>query len=121
MKSRVEAKALELLKKGARLSKYDLAALVHCDQRTAGRMLARIHQAGVGVRICGWVSIYRAWIPLYRVGRGVDVMKPKPMPASERARRRRANAEVRWDEMMRKRGKRLQERSLATGGAVSLL
>jgi hypothetical protein len=111
MRSRVELMALELMAGGARLSKYDLADAAQCDQRTAGRMLARIHKAGIGVRICGWVSIYRAWIPTYRKAPGVDVVRPKPMSGAERARRRRRDAEVRWNEMMIKRGKRLLERS----------
>ena len=110
MRSRVEAKALALLKTGARLSKYDLATLAHCDHRTAARMLVRIHTSGIGVRICGWVSIYRAWIPMYRMASGVDVCKPTPLTPTERARRYRANAEVRWDAMMKKRSKRLHER-----------
>lgn len=110
-KSRIEAKALELLHAGTAMCKYDLATLAHCDQRTAQRMLQRIHRAGVGVRISKWVSIYRQWIPIYKLGRGADIPKPKPLSMAEKMAKRRKDLEFRWAEMMIKRSKRLRERS----------
>lgn len=110
-RSRVEAKALELMEAGQAMSKYDLSRLAHCDQRTAQRILARIHSSDRGVRISRWVSIYRAWIPVYKLGRQVDVPRPAPLTSSEIMARRRKSLEVRWEEMMKKRSKRLREQS----------
>lgn len=112
-KSQVEIKALELLRAGKAMCKYDLAAWAHCDQRTAQRILQRIHKARVGVRIARWVSIYRHWIPVYRVGTGHDSAKPKPLLRAEVQRNRRKDMEVRWQEMMEKRAKRYRERGLS--------
>lgn len=101
---------MKLLNEGHVISKYDLAAMVHCDQRTAQRMLARIHGARI-CRIARWVSIYHHWIPVYKLGKGTDCPKPRALTHAELVARRRKNLEVRWEEMMQKRLKRLRERS----------
>lgn len=109
-KSQVEIKALKILQGGKSMCKYDLAAYAHCDQRTAQRILARIHKAGQA-RILKWASIYRHWIPVYAAGRGADCKRPPPITPAESAARRRRDLEVRWEQMMQKRLKRLRERS----------
>jgi hypothetical protein len=108
--SRVEKQAVELLADGRIMCKYDLVALVHCDQRTAQRILARIHGKKIA-RVAKWVSIYRHWIPVYKLGNGTDCPKPKALTSAERAARRRKDLEVRWEEMMQQRLKRMREKS----------
>jgi len=109
---RVELVAWGLLNAGKVICKYDLAAIAHCDQRTAQRALKKIHASRCGVRISRWVPIYRNTIPMYFKGPGIDMPKPAAKTGAERARKRRRNPEVRWDEMMAKRAKRLHERSI---------
>jgi hypothetical protein len=107
---RVEKFAKDLLEKGRVLCKYDLSALAHCDQRTAQRVLKKIHASHCGVRISRWVPIYRHLIPMYFRGPGVDMPKPEPKTSAQRAAKRRKDPEVRWDELMAKRAKRLHEK-----------
>jgi hypothetical protein len=109
---RVEKVALEMLNAGKVICKYDLAAVAHCDQRTAQRVLKKIHSSSVGVRISRWATIYRQYIPLFFKGPGADFPKPSPKTSAERARKRRKDPEVRWSEMMKKRAIRLHERSI---------
>lgn len=109
---RVEKVALEMLNAGKVICKYDLAAVAHCDQRTAQRALKKIHSARCGVRISRWAPIYRNYIPMYFKGPGIDFPRPEPKSGAERAKKRRRDAEIKWDEMMRKRQKRLHERSI---------
>lgn len=115
MRSRVEQRALDLLRAGRVLTKYDLAALAHCDQRTAQRVLARIHAGTVGIRIAMWVSIYTQSIPAYAEGRVSDARKPRPQSSAQRARRRRRDVEVQIDEAMKKRATRFLERHTHAG------
>lgn len=107
MRGRVEAKALELLRAGSQLTKYDLAEAAHCDQRTAQRALAKAHMAHEDIRVTGWAKTYRQWIPIYGIG-SRDKPKPEPLTYAQKARRRRADPEVRWNELMSKRAKRLR-------------
>lgn len=109
---RVEQVAWGLLNAGRVICKYDLSAAANCDQRTAQRALKKIHSSRRGVRISRWTTIYRQHIPMYFKGPGCDFPKPAPKSSAERARKRRRDAEVKWDEMMRKRQKRLHEKSL---------
>ena len=71
-------KILAALQTGKRLSKYDAAEVVPCDQRTAQRMLAKIHKEGK-IRICEWRTNYQHKIPVYSVDQAKDVKKPKPV------------------------------------------
>lgn len=106
MKSRIEDKARELFADGKALSKYDLSLTAHCDQRHAARVLKKLHQGG-NVRICKWVRIYWAWIPVYKTGKQLDIPKPEPKSKAEQARERRKDINVRIREAMMKRAARL--------------
>lgn len=93
MRSVAYAKILAALKSGNKLSKYDGAALVPCDQKWAQKMLAKIHKEGK-IYISGWVTHHHSKIPVYRFGKGIDREKPAPIPNKEFvAKYRKANRE----------------------------
>lgn len=71
----VELKARGILAAGQKVSKYTLASLAPCDQRTAQRILARLH-AGGWAYVAAWTQIYRHWIPVYKAGHRPDKLKP---------------------------------------------
>ena len=108
MKSRVKARAGELLQQGHRLSKHTLAMIAPCHQRTAQRVLAEIRtEDNQRVRIVAWVREYHQHIPVYAVSARVkDEPKPAPVSDVESKRKRRENVEVQIDEIMRKQGAR---------------
>lgn len=89
MKPRVETKAVELLRAGQALTKYDLAKAAPCDQKTAQRVLAKLHSGGIGVRIVWWQQVYYQRIPIYHMSAGMDVKKPEAMDNAARQRKRR--------------------------------
>lgn len=89
MKPRVETKAVELLRTGQALTKYDLATAAPCDQKTAQRVLAKLHSGGIGVRIVWWQQVYYQRIPIYHMSAGMDVKKPEAMDNPARQRKRR--------------------------------
>lgn len=90
MKPRVETKAVELLRAGQALTKYDLAKAAPCDQKTAQRVLAKLHSGGIGVRIVWWQQVYYQRIPIYHMSEGSDYPKPAAMTHAEQQRRLRA-------------------------------
>lgn len=89
MHPRVELKARELLNNGVALSKYDLAKAAPCNPRTAARMLHKLYQAAMGVRIIGWQKVYYQRVPIYHMSEGSDYPKPSAMDNAERQRRLR--------------------------------
>ncbi len=89
MKPRVETKAVELLRAGQALTKYDLAKAAPCDQKTAQRVLAKLHSGGIGVRIVWWQQVYYQRIPIYHMSAGMDVKRPEAMDNPARQRKRR--------------------------------
>ena len=89
MHPRVEAKARELMGQGVALSKYDLAKAAPCNQRTASRVLHKLHQAAMGVRIIWWQKVYHQRVPIYHMSEGSDYPKPPAMDNAERQRRLR--------------------------------
>lgn len=95
MHPRVENKAIELLRSGEALSKYDLAKASPCDQRTAQRVLAKLHSGGIGVRIVWWQQVYYQRIPIYHISAGRDVRKPEALNNPARQRKRREKKK--WD------------------------
>ena len=95
MKPRVETKAVELLRAGQALTKYDLAKAAPCDQKTAQRVLAKLHSGGIGVRIVWWQKVYYQRIPIYHMSAGMDVKKPEAMDNPARQRKRREKKK--WD------------------------
>lgn len=91
------------------LNKYELAEKAQCHQRTAQRILAKLH-AEKRLRICGWDVCYRYPIPRYKLGPGPNRPRPKPVPTIIVQRRRRRNPEVRWAESVAKKKKRALDR-----------
>lgn len=89
MKSISYAKILAALESGRTISKYDGAALVPCDQRTAQRTLAKIHKEGK-IHISKWVPHHHIKIPAYTIGEGKDKPKPAPIPHIKSVRKHRA-------------------------------
>ena len=94
MKPRVETKAVELLRAGQALTKYDLAKAAPCDQKTAQRVLAKLHSGGIGVRIVWWQQVYYQRIPIYHMSAGMDVKKPEAM--DNPARQRKLREKKKW-------------------------
>lgn len=90
MKPRVETKAVELLKAGRALTKYDLAKAAPCNQRTAQRVLDKLHRGGIGVRIIWWQKVYHQRIAIYHMSVGDDYPRPAAMTHAEQQRRWRA-------------------------------
>lgn len=89
MKPRVEIKALELLIAGQSLNKYDLAKAAPCNQRTAQRVLDKLHNSKVGVRVIWWAQVYHRHIPIYHMSHGSDYPQPMAMTPAEQQRRLR--------------------------------
>ena len=91
MNSRIEPKIRAVLKTRRKFSKYALAEATPCHQRTAQRVLTRLHQQGE-IHIVAWVSIYHAPIPQYVIGPGKDAPRPRPQTKAETARMYRGPA-----------------------------
>lgn len=123
MRPRVELRARSLLSEGRAMTKYDLAELAHCDQRTAQRVLSKLE----GIYVERWVPVYQQMIPEYRLGYCKDAPKPKGMTPTQRSRKRRKDPEHRIQEAMQKRAKRFIERqnsivnNLRNGDTYALL
>lgn len=94
------------LKSGRKLSKHDAAALVPCHQRTAQRVLTKLHKDG-SVKIVGWVEQYYQKIPAYLWGKGEDKPKPAPLTPAEKNRRYLSNPEIKDIELKRRRARRI--------------
>ena len=89
MHPRVEIRAVELLESGEALSKFDLAKAAPCHHRTAQRMLAKLHSAGIGVRVVWWAKSHNSNIPIYHMSAGRDTPRPDAMDNAARQRKRR--------------------------------
>lgn len=89
MKPRVETKAVELLRAGQALTKYDLAKAAPCDQKTAQRVLAKLHRLKIGVRIVWWTKSHNSNIPIYHMSDGRDAPRPEAIDNAARQRKRR--------------------------------
>lgn len=101
---RVEIKAVELLKAGHVMTKYELASAAFCDPRTAARTLAKLHSSTELIRVAKWVPIYRRKIPAYAIGDGKDANKPKAISDKNRKRIfREDNPESLVDQALKKR------------------
>lgn len=105
MTPRIRLAALALLGDGKRLTKYGLGFDVHCDQRTAQRVLAALHGEKL-IHIVEWVPIYQTRIPSYAIGAGRNAEKPHAKTPRQRAAQRRRDPGVRFDELMQKRAAR---------------
>lgn len=99
-------KILRALQDGRRLSKYDAAEMVPCHQRTAQRVLTRLHKEGA-VRIVGWASPTHIKVPEYLWGKGKNKPKPKPLTGAEKNRRRLSDPDIRERVLLQRRAKRI--------------
>lgn len=111
MKSRIENKAVELFETKISINKYLLAETAYCDQRTAQRILKKLHDSELIV-ITDWHRHYKHWIPVYKRRRKnlSDMPKPAPLPRSEIARRYMMDVENQINRLMRDRARRTIQR-----------
>lgn len=96
MQSRCLPAIYKLLDSGSILNKYTAAAAVHCDQRTAQRILTHLHVVGEA-RIFAWIRSKGFPIPIYTLADGKsDAAKPKPLSidAVERSKKRQARKQL---------------------------
>ena len=117
---RVERAILELLEQGHAMSKHDAAARVFCDQRTAQKILVKLHSERK-IFIVRWEPSYQQLIPVF--SKGTNKNKPKPKPISNKVRlrnKRRTDPEFCIREAMRKRQKRFLEKQQKLGDQVCL-
>lgn len=94
MQPRVEIRAVELLKGGEALSKFDLAKASPCHHRTAQRVLAKLHGSGIGVRVVWWMKSHNSNIPIYHMSAGLDA--PRPEAIDNAARQRKLREKKKW-------------------------
>jgi len=73
-----EIKAMQLLKNGSALTKYDLAKVMPCHLMSALRVLKNLHAKHEDVCIDHWVLINHQPIPAYKLKRGPDAPRPQP-------------------------------------------
>jgi hypothetical protein len=115
MQSRIERATRVLIAEGGRLSKYDLAQKVFCDQRTAQRILDKLHKAN-DCSVVDWVKVYKQWIPVYAAKRKSDKPKPKPLTKAESSKKFKKNhPDYVLGATLRRRAKRLMERIKCAG------
>lgn len=109
MTPRVELAARKLLD-FMEMTKCDLAKEVFCHEKTAHRMLLKLHGENF-LRISAWRKAHNQWIPVYsrRRDKRKDMPKPEPLTSGERY-RRYMDEEKSWDQAMKKRAKRLMEK-----------
>ena len=105
MESRCLPAIMRLLDQGWALDKHMAAGMVHCDQRTAQRLLAHIWLSGYS-HIQGWTRENGAPIPVYLGGKGKDAPRPKAKTPAQIKREQRAQPAVRAKEAAVKRWNR---------------
>jgi len=109
MVPRVELAILKLIEEGHLISKIDASTMAFCHNRTAQRILGKLHAEG-RVIIKEWQSIYHQKIPVYGKGPGKNKPKPKPITNKARMRRNRKDPEFCMNEAFKKRHKRFLKR-----------
>lgn len=111
MKSRIENKAVQLFETKIFINKYSLAETAYCDQRSAQRILKKLHE-NEKIVIVDWHRHYKHWIPVYRIKlRNLsDKQKPAPLPRSEISRRYMMDVEHQINRLMRDRARRTIQR-----------
>lgn len=90
MTPRVELKAIEMLQSGQLVTKYTLAEIAPCHQRTAQRTLSKLHKMKF-MRVDQWVAHYYKWIPQYSIAATENARKPKPKTNAQRSRKYYSN------------------------------
>ncbi len=99
---------------GRALSKHTAAELIHCDKRTAERVLAHLWLEKL-IRIVSWDKIYNNTTPIYRWGQGKDAPRPPPMDPAEKTRKHRAKPGVMEKQNFAKRAKRMVGKEVRLG------
>ena len=90
MTPRVELKAMELLQAGQLVTKYTLAELAPCHQRTAQRTLSKLHKSRF-MLIAKWSMHYKQWIPVYSITAAKNAKKPAAKTNAQRSRKYYSN------------------------------
>lgn len=107
---RVEKAILELIQTHSG-SKYFFAERVFCDQRTAQRVLKKLHEDGE-IYVKGWDVCYKHYIPVYANAPGIDAKYPRILGNKMHMRRwRERNPDKVMDAIMKRRKERCLERS----------
>jgi len=88
MKSVREPRILDILQR-KEMSTSELCVLVHCTQRSAQELLARLKRKGLVYR-SGWRRQPDGIAALFKAGIGVDAPKPPRKTNKERQQRKRA-------------------------------
>lgn len=88
MKSVREPRILDILQR-KEMSTSELCVLVHCTQRSAQELLARLKRKGLVYR-SGWRRQPDGIAALFKAGIGVDAPKPPSKTNKERQQRKRA-------------------------------
>ena len=88
MKSVREGRILDILRR-KEMSTSELCVLVHCTQRSAQELLAKMKRKGM-VHRSGWRRQKDGIAALFKAGIGVDAPKPPRATGAERVRRMRA-------------------------------
>ena len=99
---------------GHALSKHKAAELIHCDKRTAERVLTHLWLEKM-IRIVSWDRIYNNTTPIYRWGSGPDAPRPQPMDAAEKQRQRRARPGVKEKQNFDRRARRTVGKEVRLG------
>lgn len=95
----------KMQQEGLALTKHTASAMIHCDKRTAERILSHLWLEKM-VRIVSWDRIYNNCTPIYRWGKGKDAPRPAAMDQNEKQRRHRSKPGVREKQNFDKRLKR---------------
>jgi len=88
MKSVREGRILDILSR-KEMSTSELCVLVHCTQRSAQELLAKMKRKGMVYR-SGWRRQKDGIAALFKAGKGVDAPKPVGASSTERVRKLRA-------------------------------
>ncbi len=99
---------------GHALTKHTASELIHCDKRTAERILAHLWLEKM-IRIVSWDRIYNNTTPIYRWGQGRDAKRPAAMEPAEKQRRHRAKPGVMERQNFAKRVKRTVGKEVRLG------
>lgn len=99
---------------GHALTKHRAAELIHCDKRTAERILAHLWLEKL-IHIVSWDKIYNNTTAIYRWGPGKDAPRPAPIPQAEKVRRYRAKPGVKEKINFDKRARRTVGKEVRLG------
>lgn len=108
MNPRVKLKAIEILQTET-LTRQQLADRAFCHKRSAGVALNQL-LAERKIHICDWARAYNQPVPVYKIGRRKNKLRPDPMTMDEKNAKRLADPEYLWRRCMEQRAKRIIEK-----------